>query len=75
MLKPLKLYPFQQTSVIDARLEFRKHKYILLQLPTGAGKTVIFSEIISSAFKNDYRTWAIVPRKELLNQASIHLLK
>ncbi len=43
-----KLYPFQETTVKQVLDEIRKNGNdfnLLYQLPTGGGKTVIFSEI------------------------------
>jgi len=45
-------------------------KKVLLQLPTGAGKTAIVSEITSRVVENKKRVWFIVPRKELVKQSS-----
>jgi superfamily II DNA or RNA helicase len=44
-----------------------------MQLATGGGKTFIFAEMSKAAQKNDQVVWIIVPRNELLNQASEHL--
>lgn len=44
---------------------------VLLQAPTGAGKTIIFSKITELARNlGTVPTWIIVPRNELLQQAS-----
>jgi superfamily II DNA or RNA helicase len=70
------LRPYQQQAITDLReklgLWFKK---IFYQLPTGAGKTVIFTEITRLAFAKDLRVWIIVPRRKLLRQASNHLRK
>jgi len=44
-----------------------------MQLPTGAGKTLIFSEIAKAAEKTGRVIWILVPRNELLQQASEEL--
>jgi superfamily II DNA or RNA helicase len=41
-----------------------------MQLPTGGGKTHIFSEVAKSAETRGFRVWIVVPRNELLQQAS-----
>jgi len=69
------LRPYQQDSLNELRIALRTNKSALLQGCTGSGKTVIFSSIIQSAAKNNYRTWTIVPRKELLTQSSKHFVK
>jgi superfamily II DNA or RNA helicase len=48
---------------------------VLLQAPTGSGKTVQFADITARTTANGHRTWIIVPRNELLKQASDHLAK
>ena len=69
------LRPYQQEDNNNLRIELRTNKSVLLQSPTGTGKTVLFASIISAASKNNFRTWTIVPRKELLTQSSQHFLK
>jgi superfamily II DNA or RNA helicase len=44
-----------------------------MQLATGGGKTWIFSEMSKSAQKHGQTVWILVPRNELLSQASEHL--
>jgi len=44
-------------------------------LPTGGGKSVIFSQITKGAFDKEFRVWIIVPRDELLRQSTTHLLR
>lgn len=44
-----------------------------MQLPTGAGKTVVFSEMVRSAVEGGRVVWIVVPRNELLLQASDQL--
>lgn len=48
---------------------------VLIQLPTGGGKTAISSEIIRSAYMKGHRVWFVVPRNELADQGSNHLTK
>jgi len=45
-------------------------KAVLLQAPTGLGKSVIASSIIHSALSRGSTSWFIVPRRELLRQMS-----
>lgn len=53
----------------------RSNKHVFAMLPTGGGKTVVFSSITNGAFNKGFRVWIIVPRDELLNQASAHFDK
>jgi superfamily II DNA or RNA helicase len=70
---PLRQY--QQDQVDGARRALIRNRSVLLQAPTGSGKTVQFSDITARTTKNGHRTWIIVPRNELLKQASDHLAK
>jgi len=70
---PLRKY--QQDQVDGARKVLARARSVLLQAPTGSGKTVQFSDITARTTKNGHCTWIIVPRNELLKQASDHLAK
>lgn len=53
-----KLYPFQENTVNNVLNELRKNGNefnLLYQLPTGGGKTVIFSAIAKNTSKNGER--------------------
>jgi superfamily II DNA or RNA helicase len=71
----MRLRPYQKDIIDGLRKKLSINKTVMLQLATGAGKTVIFSEITKLAYSNNYRIWIIVPRNELLRQASDHLAK
>ncbi|HDY87744.1 MAG TPA: DEAD/DEAH box helicase, partial [bacterium] len=71
----MQLRPYQSELIDDARQALRKYKYVFISLSTGAGKTIIFSAMTTGAFKRQYRVWIIVPRNELLEQASDHLFR
>jgi superfamily II DNA or RNA helicase len=69
----IKLYPFQQTAkqrVYEARLSGAKA--ILLQLPTGAGKTVVSADIIR---EHSGAAVAIAHRQEIVGQISLALAR
>jgi superfamily II DNA or RNA helicase len=67
------LRPYQEKLIDDARAAFLRNKNICVQAPTGAGKTVIFTEMVRRITKSGRRSWIMVPRNELLEQASDHL--
>jgi len=46
----------------------------MLQAPTGAGKTRLFATIIDHSLRKGHNVWTLVPRKELLDQASDELI-
>jgi len=64
------LFPDQLETIQKARVAARTHKRFCIQSPTGSGKTVIFSSMIRSLMRNNYRAWIMLPRKKLLDQAS-----
>ena len=68
------LYDYQQADIdaIFDRLENAKPNFHLLyQLPTGGGKTVIFSEIVRRYLKNnDKKVVVLTHRIELCKQTS-----
>jgi DNA repair protein RadD len=70
----LTLRPYQ-TECIDAlRASYASgHKAPLLVLPTGGGKTLVFSLIASSARDKGKRVLVVMHRRELLKQASTKL--
>lgn len=43
-------------------------KRVMLQLPTGAGKTILFTSIVRDAVERKKRAWVLVHRKELIEQ-------
>jgi len=70
-----KILRTDQKSIYDAireayRQGFRK---ILVQAPTGFGKSVLFSKIIGAADEKKSETLFLVHRRELVKQASRHM--
>ena len=69
-----KLRPYQEKLLNDLRKAFSEgHRKILIQSPTGSGKSVLFSKIIGGAYKKDNSTLFLVHRRELIKQASGHM--
>jgi superfamily II DNA or RNA helicase len=67
----MNLRPYQQQLITDIRLQYQLgHRKVLMVLPTGGGKTCIFSHIAQSAAKKGNRVLIAVHRQELLDQAS-----
>jgi len=64
------LYDYQQNLYQRVREAFRGNRAVCMQLATGAGKTQIFTEMAKSAEKKRLIVWIVVPRNELLQQAS-----
>ena len=66
--------PYQKKLISDARLAIRKNlprkSSLLLVMPTGAGKTVVFSAIAKAAVERGNNVLILVHRRELIRQAS-----
>lgn len=71
----IKLRPYQQLAINDIKDCFKKNKHILLQAPTGSGKTVIFTIISKLVFEKGKKILIITDRTELLMQAGGSLKK
>jgi superfamily II DNA or RNA helicase len=68
------LRPYQETAVAQIREAYQqRHRSVLFVLPTGGGKTVIFSHIAEQAAAKGSRIAVLVHRQELLRQASVSL--
>jgi superfamily II DNA or RNA helicase len=67
----LRLRDYQESGVSGIRATFAAAiKSVLFVLPTGGGKTVIFTYITSHAEKKGNRVYILVHRQELLTQTS-----
>ena len=71
----LTLRPYQEKMINDARDNLRQWQRILLQAPTGAGKTAITVFMMSRAAEQGKRAMFIVHQNELLTQTSRALWK
>jgi len=68
------LRPYQTQAVAEIRQAFgQRHRAVLFVLPTGGGKTVLFSHITEQAAAKGNRVCIVVHRVELLRQASASL--
>jgi len=63
----VKMRPYQDESVRRIEAEWQTNRSTLLVLPTGAGKTVTFAEVIRRAFPR--RALVLAHRRELVYQA------
>lgn len=66
----MQLRPYQSDLYQRVREAFREHRCVFMQLPTGGGKTAIFSTMARSAKARGNSCWICLPRKELLEQSS-----
>jgi len=66
-----KLRPYQHRAIEDLRSAYRSGaRAPLLLLPTGGGKTVVFSSIATSTVAKGKRTLVLYHRRELIRQAA-----
>lgn len=71
----MELRDYQKRAVNEARSAFAAHRAVILCMPTGAGKTVVLSEIIRQALARRNRCIFNVHRAELLDQARDRLAR
>jgi superfamily II DNA or RNA helicase len=70
----LTLRPYQAEAVAKIRQAYQaRNRSVLFVLPTGGGKTVVFSHIAEQAAAKGSRICILVHRQELLRQASASL--
>ena len=71
----ISLYDHQAEIVTAAAAGLEKYKAFMIQGATGIGKTRIFANITGRIFLRypEHRVWIIVPRTELMDQASANL--
>lgn len=65
-----KLRPYQTDIINDAREALRSHNSVLIQAPTGSGKTALSADMIGSASQRNNLSYFICHRAELIEQTS-----
>jgi superfamily II DNA or RNA helicase len=72
----MELRPYQNEAVDAIRNEWvQGHQKTLLVLPTGTGKTIVFSKVVEEETKDGSKALILAHRGELLDQASEKLLE
>lgn len=66
----IELRDYQKDMVDRIRSGMRRHKWQLLQFPTGAGKTFTAGYMINAARQKGTTCYFVVPRRELLKQSA-----
>lgn len=70
------LRPYQEDIIIQARdLMSRGKKSILIQSPTGSGKTALTAHMIKTAASKGMSSWFMVHRRELIKQSALTFAK
>ena len=65
------LRAYQEKSIRDLRAVFLQGvRRVVLQAPTGSGKTVLTAHMMRTAHRKGQTSWFVVHRKELLEQTS-----
>lgn len=68
------LHPYQDDLIQEARTLVRGGaRSILIQSPTGSGKTVLVAHMLKHAAERGYHAWFVVHRRELVKQSVITL--
>ena len=68
--KEIQLYEYQKDMLRQIENAFVTHQSVMVQMPTGTGKTVLISEVVKSEerrVKNPC-VWIVVHRRELVEQ-------
>jgi superfamily II DNA or RNA helicase len=58
---------------VRTRQALRRSRRVLVQLPTGGGKTVIGSKMLANATAKGHRSWFLLHRRELVKQSILTL--
>ena len=69
-MKEIRLYDYQAEMKERIDTAFRSYQSVMVQMPTGTGKTVLLSEVVKSEerrMKNPC-VWIVVHRRELVEQ-------
>lgn len=69
-MKEIRLYNYQTEMKERIDVAFRSYRSVMVQMPTGTGKTVLLSEVVKSEeqrVKNPL-VWIVVHRRELVEQ-------
>lgn len=71
----IKLREYQYRSYSLAKQAFAQYRRLMLQSPTGSGKTVLASYMITNAIAKGLKVYFVCHRKELIDQTSKTLTK
>lgn len=69
-MKEIRLYNYQAEMKERIDVAFRSYRSVMVQMPTGTGKTVLLSEVVKGeeqSVKNPW-VWIVVYRRELVEQ-------
>ena len=68
-MKKIKLFDYQEDMVKRVQEAFRHHDSVMVQMPTGTGKTMVLANIVFSFLeKSNNPIWIVAHRRELVSQ-------
>jgi len=71
MMKGIRLYDYQLDMKQRIEAAFRSHQSVMVQMPTGTGKTYLLAAVVSEYIaRNQGRVWIVAHRRELVCQIS-----
>ena len=69
MMKDIQLFNYQEDMVKRVQEAFRNHDSVMVQMPTGTGKTMVLANIVFSFLEKDnHPIWIVAHRRELVEQ-------
>ena len=68
-MKKIKLFDYQEDMVKRVQEAFNHHNAVMVQMPTGTGKTMVLANIVFSFLeKCNHPIWIVAHRRELVSQ-------
>ena len=68
-MKKIKLFDYQEDMVKRVQEAFKHHDAVMVQMPTGTGKTMVLANIVFSFLeKSNHPIWIVAHRRELVSQ-------
>ena len=66
MMKDIQLFDYQEDMVKRVQETFRHHDSVMVQMPTGTGKTYLLAALVGLFLKEE--VWVVAHRRELVSQ-------
>ena len=66
MMKNIQLFDYQENMVERVQEAFKRHDAVMVQMPTGTGKTHVLAAIVGLFLKKN--VWVVAHRRELVSQ-------
>ena len=66
MTKDIQLFDYQEDMVKRVQEAFRLHDSVMVQMPTGTGKTYLLAALVGLFLKEE--VWVVAHRRELVSQ-------